>query len=109
MHQVGAFFTYAPNCVLGGLETFLFGTIAVAGIKVMVEEHLIDRRTRFIITVAGYDLSSSLDSRSHYQFQARCTQHKMSTCIALIWTCTAGRLACCAFCSMALIIPWQDD
>ena len=50
--QVGAFFTYTPNCVLGGIETFLFGTIAMAGIKVMVEEHIIDRRTRFIMVVA---------------------------------------------------------
>ncbi|KAK9809309.1 hypothetical protein WJX73_003576 [Symbiochloris irregularis] len=51
--NVGAFFTYVPNCVLGGIETFLFGTIAVAGIKVLVEEHLIDRRTRFIVAIAG--------------------------------------------------------
>lgn len=50
--QVGAFFTYTPNCVLGGIETFLFGSIAIAGIKVMVEEHIIDRRTRFIIAIS---------------------------------------------------------
>ena len=50
--KVGAFFTYTPNCVLGGIETFLFGTIAVAGIKVIMEENMIDRRTRFIMVVA---------------------------------------------------------
>ncbi len=32
--QVGAFFTSIPQCVLGGMTTFLFAGVCVSGIKV---------------------------------------------------------------------------
>ena len=34
--QVGAFFTSIPQCVLGGMTTFLFAGVCVSGIKVCV-------------------------------------------------------------------------
>lgn len=50
--KVGAFFTSIPLPVLGGMSTFLFANIAISGIKVMTT-HGIDRRSRFIMSVAG--------------------------------------------------------
>lgn len=32
--QIGAFFANTPTCVIGGITTFLFGSIAISGIKV---------------------------------------------------------------------------
>ncbi|KAK9822799.1 hypothetical protein WJX74_011059 [Apatococcus lobatus] len=49
--SISTFFAYVPNCVYGGITTFLFGSIAVWGIKVMTQDG-IDRRTRFIMAVA---------------------------------------------------------
>ena len=36
--QVGAFFTSIPQCVLGGMTTFLFAGVCVSGIKVTLQE-----------------------------------------------------------------------
>lgn len=49
--KIGAFFANTPTCVIGGITTFLFGSIAISGIKVLMNEG-IDRRRRFIATVA---------------------------------------------------------
>ena len=35
--QVGAFFTSIPQCVLGGMTTFLFAGVCVSGIKVSLQ------------------------------------------------------------------------
>ena len=43
--QIGAFFTSIPNCVLGGVTSFLFANVAVSGIKIIVLGEL-SRRTR---------------------------------------------------------------
>ena len=37
--QVGAFFTSIPQCVLGGMTTFLFAGVCVSGIKVCTPAH----------------------------------------------------------------------
>ena len=37
--QVGAFFTSIPQCVLGGMTTFLFAGVCVSGIKVCRPSH----------------------------------------------------------------------
>ena len=37
--QVGAFFTSIPQCVLGGMTTFLFAGVCVSGIKVCRPTH----------------------------------------------------------------------
>ncbi|KAL3137001.1 hypothetical protein ABBQ32_006593 [Trebouxia sp. C0010 RCD-2024] len=49
--KVGAFFTSIPQCVLGGMTTFLFAGVAVSGIKVISMDPL-TRRSRFILCVA---------------------------------------------------------
>jgi len=59
--KFGAFFVAIPNCVLGGMTTFLFANVCVSGIKVMVSAGL-PRRERFIAMVSlafgiGVDLA----------------------------------------------------
>ncbi|KAL0033065.1 hypothetical protein WJX79_000796 [Trebouxia sp. C0005] len=49
--KVGAFFTSIPQCVLGGMTTFLFAGVCVSGIKVISMDPL-TRRSRFILCVA---------------------------------------------------------
>jgi uracil-xanthine permease len=48
---IGAFFTSIPNCVLGGVTSFLFANVAVSGIKIITLGEL-SRRTRFILSMA---------------------------------------------------------
>ncbi|KAL6749700.1 uric acid-xanthine permease [Haematococcus lacustris] len=47
--KVGAFVISIPNCVLGGMTTFLFANVMSSGIKIIVSEGNLDRRTRFIM------------------------------------------------------------
>lgn len=49
--KFGAVFGSMPPSVLGGMQVFLYSTIAVAGVRVLA---LVEytRRTRFILTVA---------------------------------------------------------
>lgn len=47
--KVGAFIVSIPNCVLGGMTTFLFANVISSGIKIIVSEGTLDRRTRFIL------------------------------------------------------------
>lgn len=49
--KVGAFFVSIPNCVLGGMTTFLFANVLVSGIRV-ISMNFITRRNRFIIAMA---------------------------------------------------------
>eukprot|EP01025_Chloroclados_australasicus_P066445 TRINITY_DN916_c1_g1_i1.p1 TRINITY_DN916_c1_g1~~TRINITY_DN916_c1_g1_i1.p1 ORF type:complete len:581 (-),score=60.91 TRINITY_DN916_c1_g1_i1:347-2089(-) len=49
--KIGAFFTTIPDCVLGGMTTFLFANVVVSGIKVLAMTKL-ERRERFILAVA---------------------------------------------------------
>lgn len=46
--KFGAFITTIPNCVLGGMTTFLFANVIASGIKIIANEHL-NRRNRFIM------------------------------------------------------------
>lgn len=46
--QIAAFFTSIPDCVLGGMTTFLFANVAVSGIKILASTN-ISRRDRFIV------------------------------------------------------------
>eukprot|EP01026_Neomeris_dumetosa_P027066 TRINITY_DN2202_c1_g1_i18.p1 TRINITY_DN2202_c1_g1~~TRINITY_DN2202_c1_g1_i18.p1 ORF type:complete len:568 (-),score=65.47 TRINITY_DN2202_c1_g1_i18:386-2089(-) len=49
--KVGAVITTIPDCVLGGMTTFLFANVVVSGIKVLSMTKL-DRRSRFILAVS---------------------------------------------------------
>jgi uric acid-xanthine permease len=49
--KVGAFFVSIPNCVLGGMTTFLFANVFVSGIK-LITMNFVTRRNRFIIAMA---------------------------------------------------------
>lgn len=46
--QIAAFFTSIPDCVLGGMTTFLFANVAVSGIKILASAGD-SRRSRFIV------------------------------------------------------------
>ncbi|CAM9245973.1 unnamed protein product [Discosporangium mesarthrocarpum] len=48
--KVAAFFVSIPDCVLGGMTTFLFANVSVSGIKVLGQ--CTTRRDRFIIACA---------------------------------------------------------
>eukprot|EP00892_Ulva_mutabilis_P007205 jgi/Ulvmu1/4857/UM020_0143.1 len=51
--KVAAFFTSIPDCVLGGMTTFLFASVLVSGIRIMNSgENGIGRRERFILAVS---------------------------------------------------------
>ena len=51
--KVAAFFTSIPDCVLGGMTTFLFASVLVSGIRIMNSgEGGIGRRNRFILAVS---------------------------------------------------------
>ncbi|CAM9171480.1 unnamed protein product [Ascophyllum nodosum] len=45
--KIAAFFTSIPDCVLGGMTTFLFANVAVSGIKILASAGN-SRRSRFI-------------------------------------------------------------
>lgn len=45
--QIAGFFTAIPDCVLGGMTTFLFANVAVSGIKILAAAGN-SRRSRFI-------------------------------------------------------------
>lgn len=47
--KVGAFIISIPNCVLGGMTTFLFANVISSGIKIIISEGNLDRRQRFIL------------------------------------------------------------
>lgn len=49
--KIGGIITTIPNCVLGGMTTFLFANVIASGIKIMITQHL-NRRNRFIIACA---------------------------------------------------------
>jgi uracil-xanthine permease len=49
--KIGAFFTSIPNCVLGGVTSFLFANVAVSGLKIIMLGD-IERRTRFILSLS---------------------------------------------------------
>ena len=49
--QIAAFFTSIPQCVLGGITTFLFATVCVSGLKIITLSPL-NRRNRFVIAIA---------------------------------------------------------
>lgn len=49
--KVGAFFTTIPDCVLGGMTTFLFANVLVSGIKILSLTKLA-RRERFILALS---------------------------------------------------------
>lgn len=49
--KFGAIFVAAPPAVIGGFTTFLFGSVAVSGIRIMAFAHW-TRRDRFIATTA---------------------------------------------------------
>ncbi|KAK4052602.1 hypothetical protein OIO90_004230 [Microbotryomycetes sp. JL221] len=49
--KFGSLFVAMPASVLGGLTTFLFGSVAIAGIRLLALCHW-TRRTRFILTCA---------------------------------------------------------
>ncbi|KAK9845023.1 hypothetical protein WJX74_009785 [Apatococcus lobatus] len=49
--KIGGWVTTIPNCVLGGMTTFLFANVAVSGIKVATHDGL-PRRSRFILAVS---------------------------------------------------------
>lgn len=49
--KFGAFMAFAPSAVLGGLQTFVFGSVAVAGLRLMTMCKF-DRRMRFIQVMA---------------------------------------------------------
>ncbi|CAB1115931.1 unnamed protein product [Ectocarpus sp. CCAP 1310/34] len=46
--KIAAFFTSIPDCVLGGMTTFLFANVAVSGIKILSSTGD-SRRSRFIV------------------------------------------------------------
>lgn len=46
--KVGGIITTIPDCVFGGMTTFLFANVIASGIKIVVGEHL-SRRVRFIL------------------------------------------------------------
>lgn len=48
--KVGGLITTIPDCVIGGMTTFLFANVIASGIKIMVGQHL-TRRNRFIMAV----------------------------------------------------------
>lgn len=47
---IGAFFTTLPDCVLGGCTVIMFGSIMMAGIKMMMEAGLDNRNTLIAAT-----------------------------------------------------------
>ncbi|GAQ90200.1 xanthine/uracil transporter [Klebsormidium nitens] len=49
--KFGAFLANAPNIILGGLQTFVFSTVAMAGIRLMMMTNF-TRRIRFIQVLA---------------------------------------------------------
>lgn len=49
--KFGGVITTIPNCVLGGMTTFLFANVIASGIKIMIADHL-GRRNRFILACA---------------------------------------------------------
>eukprot|EP00891_Asterochloris_glomerata_P005932 jgi/Astpho2/5932/Aster-02419 len=49
--KFGAFWTSVPNCVLGGMTTFLFTGVSVSGLKIITHDPL-SRRNRFILCVS---------------------------------------------------------
>jgi uric acid-xanthine permease len=49
--KIGAFFVSIPNCVLGGMTTFLFANVFVSGVKIMML-NAVTRRNRFIMAMA---------------------------------------------------------
>ncbi|KAJ9504870.1 hypothetical protein QJQ45_030430 [Haematococcus lacustris] len=78
--KVGAFVISIPNCVLGGMTTFLFANVMSSGIKIIVSEGNLDRRTRFIMACSlalgvGVELVSSCPHTSALPPAARQQQH----------------------------------
>ncbi|KAL6771374.1 XUV1 [Auxenochlorella protothecoides x Auxenochlorella symbiontica] len=49
--KFGGVITTIPNCVLGGMTTFLFANVIASGIKIMISQHF-TRRNRFVIACA---------------------------------------------------------
>ena len=47
---IGAFFTTLPDCVLGGCTVIMFGSIMMAGVKMMIEAGLDNRNTLIAAT-----------------------------------------------------------
>ena len=47
---IGAFFTTLPDCVLGGCTVIMFGSIMMAGIKMMIDAGLDNRNTLIAAT-----------------------------------------------------------
>ncbi len=48
---IGAFFSMLPDCVLGGCTVIMFGSIVVAGIKMLVKSGFSSRNTLIIATL----------------------------------------------------------
>lgn len=58
--KVAGAITTIPDCVVGGMTTFLFANVIASGIKIMVGEHL-TRRNRFIMACSlGLGIGVSL-------------------------------------------------
>ncbi|PNW77579.1 hypothetical protein CHLRE_10g442800v5 [Chlamydomonas reinhardtii] len=47
--KVGAWITTIPECVLGGMTTFLFANVIASGIKIIINGDPLTRRSRFIL------------------------------------------------------------
>ena len=47
---IGAFFTTLPDCVLGGCTVIMFGSIMMAGVKMMIDAGLDNRNTLIAAT-----------------------------------------------------------
>ncbi len=48
--KFGGWVLSIPNCVLGGMTTFLFANVISSGIKILVAQNALKRRERFIIS-----------------------------------------------------------
>ena len=51
LHHIGALFRAVPNSVLGGATLIMFGTVAIAGIKILTHVEL-NRKNMLILAVS---------------------------------------------------------
>jgi uracil-xanthine permease len=50
--KFGAFIASIPDCVLGGMTTFLFANVLVSGINILAKGGVSSRRSRFIVALS---------------------------------------------------------
>ena len=84
--QVGAFFTSIPQCVLGGMTTFLFAGVCVSGIKVLMPHaHHLPCAACASCIIRIHCTRLLVSSTLHHVSMVAGSPHAMQCCVLQSW------------------------